>query len=147
MTPEMAKLKYGDIVNGVWLDEAKWCTPFLIPDEIQWINPITGKRQSRIYCNLDLQGPLTQAFQNVIKAGVQDQLKTFDGCYNVRPIRGRTEWSMHSWAAAIDINASENPLGGPCKLSPELVHCFESAGLTWGGRFHRIDPQHFSLGF
>lgn len=148
LTPEEAKARYGEIVNDVWPDEGKWCSVLLIPDEIEWINTMTGMVANHIYCNRDLHAPLIQAFENIIKQGIQDQLVSFDGCYAIRDIRGIPgQLSAHSYAIAIDINAHDNKLNGPSTLSVELINCFKDAGLIWGGDFHRIDPMHFSLGF
>jgi hypothetical protein len=38
------------------------------------------------------------------------KLDLFGGCYNERPIRGGTRWSMHSWAIAIDFDPARNKL-------------------------------------
>jgi hypothetical protein len=55
--------------------------------------------------------------------------------------------SAHSYAIAIDINASTNEIGTDGDMSNELALCFTSSGLTWGKDFHRKDPMHFSLGW
>lgn len=34
----------------------------------------------------------------------------FGGCYNCRPMKGGTKWSMHSWAIAIDFDPERNQL-------------------------------------
>lgn len=106
-----------------------------------------GKKISRIICNKDMHAPLARAFELAKIAGVAHELKTFDGCFNVRWVRGRPGVpSFHSFGVAIDLNAAENPLGGASKLSPVLVDCFKVAGFDWGGDFKsRTDPQHFQL--
>lgn len=150
LTREQAEERYGEIIDGVWPDESKWCSFFYVPEFISenWINSATGKSTNRIYCNRDLEWPLKLAMGYLVSRGCLAELKTFDGCFNIRDIRGIPgRSSMHAYAAAIDINASENPLGGESKLSPEFVKCFTDAGLVWGGDFHRKDPQHFSLGW
>jgi hypothetical protein len=38
------------------------------------------------------------------------KLDLWGGCYNERPIRGGTKWSMHSWGIAIDFDPSRNKL-------------------------------------
>lgn len=116
----------------------------------------------KIYCNKDLIEPLTNAFKNLIERGFVSELKTWDGCYNFRPIRGYekkyeqamrsndTEASIgflstHSWGCAIDVNAFENGLGKTPKLSKGFVQCFTDAGFEWGGNFKRKDGMHFQL--
>lgn len=142
----LAVERYGAMVNGGWPNEVMWCAVLPIPYVIgaNWINTATGKPTDRIYCNRDIMGPLLGALGNVLARGLLRELKTFDGCYQIRSKRGLPDQiSTHSYALAIDINAAENPLGGPNRLSPELVACFTDMGFAWGGRFNRADPQHF----
>ena len=99
-----------------------------------------------IYCNKHLVVPLSRAFQLIISRGYTEQLLTWDGCFNIRKKRGSLLTpSMHSWGLAIDINASWNKLAAIPTMSPELVACFEEAGLEWGGRWRRPDGMHFQL--
>jgi D-alanyl-D-alanine carboxypeptidase len=104
-----------------------------------------GVIPKRVYCNKDLIPPLTQAFKNLIATGYVKELKTWDGCFNVRNIRGRTTQSLHSWGIAIDINAAWNQLGKQPTLSAGFVKCFTDAGFDWGGVWQRKDGMHFEL--
>lgn len=138
--------KYGPIVNGVWEDEVKWCIKVFTPKELKWVNSITRQVVEHIYCNRDIASALQQALQNVVDRCLIDELKTFDGCFMIRDVRGLPgQTSTHSYACAIDINAAENRLGEKPKLSDALVKCFTDAGFSWGGSFHRVDGMHFSL--
>ncbi len=113
-----------------------------VPDELQ----ISKAVPERIYCNLDLVEPLSKALANLKENGLESELKTWDGCFNIRKVRGSTtSMSLHSWGVAIDVNASENGLGQEPQLSPEFVACFTSAGFDWGGNFNRKDGMHFQL--
>lgn len=121
-----------------------------------------GVIPKRIYCNKDIVVHLTQAFNNLISTGCVKELKTWDGCYNFRPVRGYeakykaamkahnldlaiSYLSNHSWGTAIDVNAFENGLGATPKLSPAFVKCFTDAGFEWGGGWKRKDGMHFQL--
>jgi hypothetical protein len=98
----------------------------------------------RIYCHRDIIGPLDSAFAALSKKSLQSEIKTFDGCFNIRPIRGRTDkWSIHSFGLALDFNAAENGLGQPSKWSHGFVQAWKDAGFVWGGDFRRLDPMHF----
>lgn len=125
---------------------------------VMWDVPVEleiGIIPKRIYCNKDLIDPLRLAFKNLISTGCVNELKTWDGCYNFRPIRGyEKQWektknvkylSVHSWGCAIDVNAFENGLGKEPKLSADFVKCFTAAGFDWGGFFKRKDGMHFQL--
>lgn len=116
---------------------------WVVPEEVRF-----GPIPKKIYCNKDLVDPLLRALRLVRSRGLEDQIKTWDGCFNIRMQRGSTtRWSIHSWGLAIDINAFENQLGHTPKLSPELVKCFTDVGFDWGGNFHgaRVDGMHFQL--
>ena len=104
-----------------------------------------GHIPKKIYCNKDLIGPLTQAFKNVNDRGLAEQIKTWDGCFNIRKKRGATSSSLHSWGIAIDINAAWNGFGKHPTMSPELVKCFTDAGFDWGGVWKKPDGMHMQL--
>jgi hypothetical protein len=166
MTGRQAIRKYGipfDALttpkNEKTLFESQWMTLFDIPDEI---NQAIRVLPNRVYCNKDMVIPLTNAFKNLIQRDKASELRTWDGCYNPRPIRGFEKQfnefftknafdkasdyiSMHSWGVAIDVNAGWNQLGRPSILSPEFVKCFTDAGFIWGGTFPRVDGMHFEL--
>ena len=89
--------------------------------------------------------PLTIAFENVLKAGISDQLRTWDGCFNIRAKRASKSMSLHSWGIAIDINAAWNRFGKKPTMSKELVDCFANAGFSWGGYWRTPDGMHFQL--
>ncbi len=89
--------------------------------------------------------PLAKAFQALISTGYIKELKTWDGCFNIRKKRGLASMSLHSWGIAIDVNAFENGLNQIPKLSPGFVKCFTDAGFYWGGNFKRRDGMHFEL--
>lgn len=150
MTPQEAISRYGIIVNGVWDNEGKWCSVLRIPDDIaaRWVNSSTGKPTNKIYCNIDIQGPLLQALFNLSRKNLLGGLKTYDGCFYIRDIRGCTgRVSAHSYGIAIDINAEENELGTHGNLSKDFIVCFTDCGFKWGGAFDREDPMHFTMGW
>lgn len=139
--------RYGAIISGTWADEAKWCILYQVPDTIAstWINSITGCPTKHIYCNKEIVGPLNQALAMVEAQGLLSQLRTFDGCFMVRDVRGLPgKPSTHSYGCAIDINAATNQLGSDGDNSEQLAKCFTDSGFSWGLRFPRKDPMHFS---
>lgn len=141
-----AKQRYGQIKGTTWLDESYWCVFIPIPDGIKLINSVTGLPMARIYCNRDMAAALTLALENVVERGLAGDVETFDGCLMVRDVRGEPgALSAHAYALAIDLNAKENPLGGPVAFSREFVKCFTDAGFDWGGDFKRKDGMHLSF--
>lgn len=118
------------------------------PHMILWDVPTEleiGVIPKRIYCNKDLVEPLKKAFQALISTGHVKELKTWDGCFNIRKKRGLSSMSLHSWGVAVDVNAFENGLGQEPKLSQGFVKCFTDNGFEWGGVWKRKDGMHFEL--
>ena len=141
-----ASSRYGEIINSTWADEAKWMTMYVVPDDIKanWINTATGKNINKIYMNKDIVAPFDQAMGNIRSRNLIGELKTFDGCFMIRMIRGSTTvMSTHSYGLAVDLNKEDNELGAIPKLSPEFVKCFTDVGFIWGGNFSRKDGMHF----
>lgn len=144
---------------------AKYGHPSQLKNIIMWDVPAEleiGVIPKRLYCNADIVKPLSQAFKNLIDRGFVHELKTFDGCFNFRPMRGYekkyeaamkagnialaiTYLSVHSWGCAVDVNAFENQLHQTPKLSAGFVKCFTDAGFDWGGIWKRKDGMHFQL--
>ena len=132
---------------------------------VVWDVPIElekGIIPHKIYCHKDMVIPLTNGFKNLIQSGVVEELKTWDGCWNYRVIRGYEQkyielvknkkieesiklLSIHSWAYAFDVNQKENQLGTKPKLSEKFVKCFTDAEFEWGGKWKRLDGMHFQL--
>lgn len=105
-----------------------------------------GVIPKKLYCNKDLVWPLTKAFTNLVARGYVKELKTWDGCFNIRNKRNGSTASLHSWGIAVDVNAFENGLNQKPKLSTGFVKCFTDAGFDWGGNWHSpIDGMHFQL--
>jgi hypothetical protein len=127
---------------------AKYGDPNLQKAMVMWDVPgymEIGVIPKRIYCNRDMIEPLSKAFHNLIQTGYVKELKTWDGCFNIRKKRGLSSMSLHSWGIAIDVNAFENGLNMTPKLSPGFVKCFTDAGFDWGGTWKRKDGMHFQL--
>ena len=134
ITPKMCISKYGAPEKE--FNMTLWDTP----TELE-----IGVIPKRLYCNKDTVKPLAEAFMNLIGRGFVNELKTFDGCFNIRKQRGASSQSLHSWGVAIDVNAAWNGLGKVPQLSPGFVKCFTDAGFDWGGLWKRLDGMHFQL--
>lgn len=112
-----------------------------VPDYLE-----VGVIPKRIYCNKDLVKPLEQALANVVNRGLADEIKTWDGCFNLRPSKGNAaNWSLHAWGLAIDINAAWNRYGWRPTLKQPLIECFTDAGFEWGGGWRIADGMHFQI--
>lgn len=99
----------------------------------------------KIFINKDFRPVLEKALRNVIERGLAHELKTWDGVFIIRNKRALLSLSLHSWALAVDVNASENQLNQTPKLSDAFVKCFTDAGMIWGGTWKRKDGMHFQI--
>jgi len=111
-----------------------------VPTELE-----IGVIPKRIYCNKTLVQPLKAALINLISSGCVDELKTWDGCFNIRNKRSGGTPSLHSYGVAIDVNAAWNQMGKEPTLSKLFINCFKVTGFNWGGDFTRKDGMHFEL--
>lgn len=126
----------------------KYGAPELEANMVLWDVPSLyeiGVIPKKIYCNRDTIAPLTIAFVNLIATGRVNELKTWDGCFNIRQKRGGSSPSLHSWGVAVDVNSLDNKMGEPSTLSPEFVKCWTDAGFDWGGGWLHKDSMHFQL--
>lgn len=127
---------------------AKYGNPELQNNMTVWDVPTEleiGVIPKKIYCNKDMVEPLKRAFTLLKERGLADDLKTYDGCFNIRKTRGASSMSLHSWGIAIDFDAAWNGLGKIPQINPEIVKCFKEAGFDWGGDFKRLDAMHYQL--
>lgn len=112
----------------------------------------------KLYCNKQIVAPLRMALERCVALGDGYAIHTL-GCFAPRAKRVNGDLSVHSWGAAVDINADSNPLapaagkvapvgamlaGKVLRDIPEAwVQIFREVGWTWGGLFNRPDPMHF----
>lgn len=135
VTSQQCLKKYGEPSP-----QNSWLTIWDIPTELE-----VGIIPKKLWCNKDLIVPLSDAIKNIISRNLVSQLKTWDGCVNIRKKRGGSTYSLHSWGIAVDINAFENGFGAVPKMTPDLVKCFTDAGFDWGGSWKKPDGMHFQL--
>lgn len=152
-TRTAAAARYGhiDFASRHWPDQGKWLKLLEIPHDWfpGWKVQGTKMQTTHIACNLDLHAPLLTALTHVHERKLGKELLSFDGCFNIRMVRGSTShFSAHSYGLAVDLNASRNPMGQVLhsSWSKEFVACFKEQGFDWGGDWHgRKDPMHFSF--
>ena len=76
------------------------------------------------------------------------------GTLSCRPVADTGKMSMHSYAAAIDLNLAYSDYwlwrgkGGKAikyrnRMPREIVDIFERHGFIWGGRWYHFDTMHF----
>jgi hypothetical protein len=97
---------------------------------------------------------LTAALDEIWQACGKDQkkidacgLSEYGGSFNYRLIRESSNMSNHSFAIAIDLAPSGNPLGAKKGTMPKFaVDAFKKQGARWGGDYSgRKDLMHFEF--
>ena len=121
--------------------EQKWMSTWEVQAEHAWF----PKR--RLYLHKHLRPLLDTAFRVLGARNLQAEIKTFDSCFNIRNVRGsRNVLSVHSWGAAIDLNAKENPLASQGAWSRQFIDVMTEAGIYCGQSWQgRKDPMHFAM--
>jgi len=132
---------FGDPLEpGYWKEYGGFCAT---PPELNHCFIYQYKNQNGFWCNKILIPTLQTVYQSIVNNELEDQLKTFDGCFNVRYIRGRKKLSTHSWGISVDHNAETNQLGAKPKIDTRIIKIFKGHGFIWGGDFVRNDGMHF----
>lgn len=126
-----------------------WLVRHELPAAVKPFFPKYGTiRPTAIYMNRYATAALDAVLLDLLHTGLIKELKTYDGCWNVRPKRGSKELSIHSWGLALDFNAALNPLGvkwgsRPGMFSGLFIQTWEKHGWTAGAWWNRPDVQHY----
>lgn len=115
------------------------------PKELDHVfKPVKSENGKRgFYCHRLLVINFTNVYTKIVAADLAKELHTFDGCFNIRNIRGKESLSTHSWGIAVDHDAALNPLGAKPVMNSVIVEIFKGEGFAWGGGWKRPDGQHF----
>lgn len=146
--------KYGNPMEDTKAFESKHMTLWSVP---LWIDTHIPALPNKMYVNKDIVKVLEETLNRIISLGFYKEIKTYDGCFNPRYIRGEErkknpKLSIHSWGLAIDLNAGHNPLGLTKQQATErglkpftqlFDEVWSDAGWTPGSKFKRCDGMHF----
>ena len=87
----------------------------------------------RLYLNKLLVLPLMETLHQLNARGLIGEIKTWDGLYNVRYMRGsKSVLSRHSWGLAVDMNAAWNPL---VSVTPQNRTVMRKKHVKWSEKF------------
>lgn len=125
--------------------ENKWITDWKVEDEFPWF-PIHALRIHKHF-----RSQLRDAFRELELLDLHTEIKSIHDCYTVRDTRSAElnqspVLSVHSWGAALDINADDNPIGSKGTWSDTFLSVMDKykvfCGQNWSGR---KDPMHFAM--
>lgn len=144
--------KYGNPLDDPAAFERKWMVKYNVPLFICTHIPALP---NHIYCNIEITTPLEKILNCLIESGYYKEIKTWDGCFNIRPQRGTTTIpSLHSFGIAVDLNAADNPFRttyqqaiekGLKPFTDAFVNAWRDNGWTCGADFKKNpDRMHFS---
>jgi hypothetical protein len=105
--------------------------------------PLLGE----VRCHRTVVDMLTGAMTELVDTGLAHLVEPggFAGCWFPRFISSRVGVSRHAWGAAVDINASSNPVGSSGNQDRRLIETMRRWGFTWGGDWLVPDPMHFEF--
>lgn len=129
--------RYGDPSNA-----AAFETAYIVSREHQLHDGSTVHVRSHIA----IADRLDRVFASLRESGHINQIKTYDGCFNIRKVRDGAALSLHSWGLAVDVNAAEFPLGSHGQEPHELAAAMQAEHLLCGEHFRcRPDAMHFEF--
>lgn len=131
--------RYGDPRLPGWGN--KWLNEWHVQNEFGWFP------HDIIRIHKHFRPMLQAAFTKLENVGLHKEIKTFDGCYELREARdAQSLLSLHSWGAAIDLNAMDNPVGSLGTWTDAFLSIMEECDVICGQRWTgRTDPKHFSM--
>jgi hypothetical protein len=122
-------------IDPVWLKEN------IVSSDV----PLLGT----VRCHRAVLPQINAALEEVYRRGLGHLVGSgdFAGCFAPRFLNRDADagLSHHAWGIAVDLNASENPLGAEPAMDQRLVEIFERWGLTWGGEWLVPDGMHFEF--
>lgn len=114
----------------------------------------TDQKVNSFLCHNKVKNSIENVLSKVLDHYGADEIRRlrldlWGGCYNERPIRGGTKWSMHSWGIALDFDPVRNRLEwGRDKASfakddyDYWWKCWEEEGWISLGRTRNFDWMH-----
>jgi len=137
------KMVYGDVqVRAGQVVTPGWEDDNMMTWKADWMP------KGRLYVNKKIKPVLEAAINACLALNDGYKIRTI-GCFAPRPKRVNGELSVHSFAAAVDINADTNPLSLDGILRTDIPDAwiaeFEKRGFTWGGRWRKPDAMHLQF--
>jgi hypothetical protein len=130
-----------------------WESRNIVSVELPQLSTVTGGRHRRMRFHRLARRQLVAMWEAWEAAGLLDRIKTYEGSFVPRFVRGSTSTlSNHAFGSAFDINYRWNKLKkipaavGEVGSVRELVPIANEHGFYWGGHYtNRPDGMHFEV--
>lgn len=131
--------RYGDPREAGF--EHKWLSIWEVREQFPWFP------KSTICIHKHFRPLLEAALKELLVMNLHTEIKTVDEDFHIRMIHGSTGvMSVHSWGAALDMNAAQNPLGSSGAWSNAFLTVMRKHHIYCGQDWEGLkDPMHFSL--
>lgn len=115
----------------------------------------TDKSVNKISCHKDMALSLLAIFNDLLAFYGLEKIQElgidlYGGCFAFRNMRGGSEWSVHAWGLAIDLDPARNKLKETSRTArfarPEykpMIDIFYKHGFVSLGREANYDWMHF----
>jgi len=89
---------------------------------------------------------LHDAFSELEHLGLQGEIKTYKRGHKLMHLPGSPVLSVHSWGAAIDLNAEDNAIGTMGNWSDDFIRVMVKHGIYCGQNWTGSrEPMHFAM--
>ena len=130
--------RYDDPRSPGW--ESKWLTTWHVQQTHPWF-PVPA-----IVIHKHFWPLLHDAFTELEHLGLQSEIRSFHCGHKICYMHESPVLSVHSWGAAIDLNAEDNPAGTMGKWSEKFVEAMTRSGIYCGQNWTgNKDPMHFAM--
>lgn len=130
--------RYGDPRRAGW--ENKWITTW----NVQAMHPWFPEKEMRIHKHF--WPVLHDAFTMLEQAGLHEEVRSYFRGHHLFHLQDSPVLSVHSWGAAIDLNAELNPTGSMGAWTDKFIEAMQSnkvfCGQVWTGV---KEPMHFGM--
>jgi hypothetical protein len=121
-----------------------WDNKWIVKWHVQQLHPWFPSEEITIHKHF---WPLLHdAFTELEQLGLQNEIRTAHACHKVDYLHYSPVLSVHSWGAAIDLNAQDNPMGTTGTWSEAFLGVMARNGIYCGQKWTGLkEPMHFAM--
>lgn len=121
-----------------------WDNKWLTNWHVQQLHPWFPVKELKIHKHF--LAMLQDAFLELERKGLHTEITTAHDCHKIAYLHDSPVLSVHSWGAALDLNAIDNPMGTIGKWSSDFIDVMSKHGIHCGQRWTGVkEPMHFAM--